>query len=134
MQERALWRRRYGTLDGESGIQQWNPLGATIADLASTRPIDLVVVDGIYGEERNSPLDGGMVDIKQRSGSYLILAGMNTVAVDAIGAHIMRQQLNRLAQLRFASGKGLGISDIKKIHVVGERLEDVTVPMRSIIF
>ncbi len=133
MQERTLWRQRYGTLDGEGEIQQWNPLGATIADLASTRPIDLVVVDGIYGEERNSPVGGGMVDIKQRSGSYLILAGTNTVAVDAIGAHIMRQQPKRLPQLRFASGKGLGTSDIKKIRVVGERLEDVAVPMRSII-
>jgi uncharacterized protein (DUF362 family) len=99
----------------------------------SVRPIDLVVVDGTYGFERNAP-HGDVVNIKERSGSFLILAGTDTVAVDAVGAHITRQVPERLAQLRFASAKGLGTRDIDKIQVVGERLEDVAVPMRTFIF
>ena len=106
--ERELWRRRYGSLTGESEPQGWNPLGATIADLASARPIDLVVVDGTFAEERNSPTGNSFLDIKERSGSYMVLAGADPVSVDAIGAHIIRQRPQRLAQLRFADGKGLG--------------------------
>ena len=112
---------------------RWTVLGATIADLASARPIDLVVVDGTFGEERNSPLGSNLVDIKERSGSYLILAGADTVAVDSVGAHIMRQAPGRLQQIRFAQAKALGSGKTDRITVVGQRLEDVAVPMRSSI-
>ncbi len=131
--ERKLWSQRYGSdMSGENEIVSWLPLGATIADLASARKIDLVVVDGTFGEERNSP-SGDLVDIKERSGSYMILAGTDTVAVDAVGAHIMRQAPERLAQLRLAEAKGLGSREIDRIKIVGERLEDVAVPMRGYI-
>ncbi|HUU22631.1 MAG TPA: DUF362 domain-containing protein [Phycisphaerae bacterium] len=129
--ERRMWRQRYGSdMHGESEVVAWTPLGATIADLASVRPIDLVVVDGTFGEERDSP-SGDFVDIKERSGSYLVLAGADTVAVDSVGAHVMRQMPHRLQQIRFAAAKGLGVSSIDQIRVVGERLEDVAVPLRG---
>jgi len=132
--ERRLWHQRYGgDMSAEPEVLRWIPLGATIADIASTRPIDLVVVDGTYGEDRNSPA-GDLVDIKQRSGSYLILVGTDTVAVDSIGAHVMRQDRSHLQQLRFAAAKGLGTRKIQRINVAGERLEDVVVPMRGYIY
>ena len=131
--EQELWRRRYGgDMSGENELLYWTPLGATIADLVSVRHIDLVVVDGTFGDERNAP-DGGLVDIKERSGSYLVMAGADTVAVDSVGAHIMGQIPDRLQQLRFAAAKGLGTTHIDKIGVVGEQLEDVSVPMRGYI-
>ncbi len=133
--ERTLWNRRFGgDMSGEHTILKWIPLAATIADLASARPIDLVVVDGTFGEERNSPTGHGFVDIKERSGSYLVLAGTDVVAVDSVGAHIMRQAPERLQQLRFAAAKGLGNCKMDQITVVGERLEDVAVPMRAYIY
>jgi uncharacterized protein (DUF362 family) len=116
----------------DSEIIYWLPLSATIADLVSLRPIDLVVVDGTFGEERNSP-GGDVVDIKERSGSYLVLAGADPVATDSVGAHILRQAPGRLQQLRFASAKGLGEDDLAKIRILGERLEDVAAPMRAYI-
>ena len=129
--ERRLWEQQFGgDMIGENEIVDWAPLGATIADLVSARPIDLVVVDGTFGEERNSP-EGDLVDIKERCGSYLILAGTDTVAVDAVGAHIMRQMPERLQKLRFATAKNIGTSDISKIAVVGERLDEVAVPLRG---
>lgn len=129
--EWRLWKQRYGGLSGESEILRWTALAATIADLASARPIDLVVVDGTFGEERNSPVGSNFVDIKERSGSYLVLAGADTVAVDSVGAYIMRQAPGRLQQIRFAQAKALGVGKTNRITVVGQRLEDVAVPMRS---
>ncbi len=132
--ERKLWAERYGdSTEGESENLRWISLGASIADMSSARPIDLVVVDGTFGRERNAPSGDSIVDIKERSGSYLILAGKNAVAVDSIGAHLMRQTQNRLQQLRFAEAKGLGERRIERIHVVGEQLEDVAVPMLGYI-
>ena len=131
--EWRLWKQRYGGLSGESEILRWTALAATIADLASARPIDLVVVDGTFGEERNSPTGSNFVDIKERSGSYLVLAGTDTVAVDSVGAYIMRQAPGRLQQIRFAKAKALGVDEIDRIKIVGQRLEDVAVPMRSSI-
>jgi len=131
--ERELWNKRYGgDLSGQNELAYWLPLGATIADLVSVRPIDLVVVDGTFGEERNSPM-GDLVDIKERSGGYLVMAGTDAVAVDAIGAHVMRQLPARVYQLRFAGAKGLGEHRVERIGVVGERLEDVAVPMLGYI-
>jgi len=129
--ERRLWDQQFGgDMIGENEIVDGAPLGATIADLVSARPIDLVVVDGTFGEERNSP-EGDLVDIKERCGSYLIMAGTDVVAVDAIGAHIMRQMPERLQKLRFATAKGIGTSDVGRIAVVGERLDEVAVPLRG---
>ena len=129
--ERQLWNQRYGgELEGEDEVSYWAPLAGTVADLASARPIHLVVVDGTFGDERNAPY-GDLVDIKERSGSYLALAGRDIVAVDAVGAHIMRQMPKRLQKLRFAASKGLGESRLEKIRVIGERLEDVAAPMRG---
>lgn len=131
--EEQQWKQRYGSrLSSESEVQRYFPTAATVADLASARKIDLVVVDGIFGEERNGPF-GEFVDIKERSGSYLILAGTDTVAVDSIGAHIMRQRPERTPQFRFAQAKGLGSRNIDSINVVGERLEDVAVPLEGYI-
>ena len=132
--ERKLWNQRYGgDMVGENEISYWMPLACTIADLTSARPIDLVVVDGTFGEERNAP-SGEFVDIKKRSGSYLVLAGTDAVAVDSIGAHIMRQAPERLQKLRFAAAKGLGDCRVDRVNVVGERLEDVAVPLRGYLF
>ena len=125
-----LWQQRYGTQNGESAAERGTPLCATIADLLSARPIDLVVVDGTFGDERFSP-QGQLVDIKERCGSYLVLAATDAVAVDSVGAHIMRIAPPRRQQIRFAAAKGLGNSKLDTISVVGERLEDVAVPMRS---
>lgn len=128
-----LWRQRYGVGPGEAETLNCVYLRAAVADLAAARPIDLVVVDGVYGEERRSPVGAAndLVDIKDRSGSYLVLAGTNCVAVDAVGVHMMRIPPEHCQQLDFAASKGLGTADLKKIRFVGERLEDVAVPLRS---
>ena len=130
---RELWQHRYGVGPGETEALGSLQIRAAVADLASARPIDLVVVDGIYGEERQSPTGGAadLVGIKERAGSYLVLAGTNCVAVDAVGAHLMRIPPEHRQQLDFAEAKGLGTADLKQIRFVGERLEDVAVPMRS---
>ena len=131
--EQQLWNQRYGgTMTGENENLRWMSLAATISDLASVRPIDLVVVDGTLGEESNSP-SGDLVDIKERSGSYLILAGADPVAVDSVGAYVMRQIPERLQKLRFAASKGLGECRVQNIEVLGERLEDVVVPFRTCV-
>jgi len=80
----------------------------------------LTVIDGIVAMEADGPGTGG----KLRNAGIL-LAGSDCVALDSILASIMGLKPTDILTTREAARRRLGISDIKSISVVGERLEDV---------
>ncbi|MEM2914680.1 MAG: DUF362 domain-containing protein [Candidatus Bathyarchaeia archaeon] len=93
-------------------------LSKNIADLASVIKPSLSVVDGIIAGEGHET-SGTPVEMN------LIIAGADPVAVDSVGAAIMGVSPTEVEHITLAEKKGLGISDLKKIDIMGEPLEKV---------
>ena len=93
-------------------------LSERIADLASVVRPGLTVVDGIVAGEGH-----------ERAGKPvkmdLVIAGIDPVAVDTVGATVMGFDPVKAKHIPLAAEKGLGICDLAKIRVVGEPIEKV---------
>ena len=93
-------------------------MAKVIVDLATIADIDYVVVDAITALERaytranGSPLYRNMT-----------VAGQDTVAVDAVCARLMGFNPDDICHVTMAGLTGLGISDLKRIDIVGESIE-----------
>ncbi len=83
------------------------------------RKADLTIIDGIIGMEGQGPHAGSPIEMN------LILAGQDTVAVDAVTATIMGFQPMEIPAVRCAGVEGQGELDLEKIEVVGEKVENV---------
>lgn len=94
-------------------------LGQKMADLYRIRKADLTIIDGIIGMEGQGPHAGSPIEMN------LILAGQDTVAVDAVTATIMGFQPMEIPAVRCAGVEGQGELDLEKIEVVGEKVENV---------
>jgi uncharacterized protein (DUF362 family) len=80
--------------------------------------VKINVIDGLVGGE-----------VDETSGSPvkmdLLIAGQDMVAVDTVGTAIMGIDPRTVKYLAIAGEKGLGVSNLDEIHVLGERIEDV---------
>lgn len=94
-------------------------LGQKMADLYRIRKADLTIIDGIIGMEGQGPHAGSPIEMN------LIIAGQDTVAVDAVTATIMGFQPMEIPAVRCAGTDGLGELDLSKMEIVGEKVEDV---------
>ena len=93
-------------------------LSSNIVDLASIIKPDLAVIDGIIAGEGHES-SGNPVEMN------LVVAGIDPVAVDAVGAEIMGIPLKDVKHLLIAEKMGLGICDLKQLEIVGEPIERV---------
>jgi len=93
-------------------------LGKKIADLASLVKPRLAVIDGIIGGEGHE-LAGRPVEMN------LVIAGLDPVAVDTVGAAVMEVNPERVEHIILAAKKELGVCNLNKIKVVGEPIEKV---------
>jgi uncharacterized protein (DUF362 family) len=131
---------RYGTWIEDGGY--WDRGG--VLDHSSARSIaeiyldvvngvkpDLAIIDFSYGVEGDGPGagqgSGRTVDLRQRLGSWLLLASTDLVAADATAARIMSHDAPAMIQLQMAYEMGLGELREDRIQVVGERLDDMRV-------
>lgn len=89
-------------------------LGQKFADLYRVRKADLTIIDGIIGMEGQGPHAGTPVEMN------LIVAGADTVAVDAVSSYIMGFDPVEIPAVRVAANEGLGVADLDAIEVVGE--------------
>lgn len=55
----------------------------------------------------------------------LIIAGRDMVAVDSVASAVMGVDPRRVKYLRLAEERGLGISNLEEIEVVGESIRTV---------
>jgi uncharacterized protein (DUF362 family) len=97
--------------------------------VAGVRP-DLAVIDFSIGVEASGPTMGSggrTVDMRDRLGSWLVLASTDLVAADATTARIMRHNVESQTQLVMAYGMGLGEPREGAIELVGEELEALRV-------
>jgi uncharacterized protein (DUF362 family) len=92
-----------------------------IVDLASLfrDKVRLNVVDGLVGAEE-SEVYGTPVEMQ------LIIAGQDMVAVDTVASAIMGMDPQQIQYLRLAEERGLGISNLLKIDIHGEKIAAVT--------
>ncbi len=100
-------------------------LHQNIADLASLLPPRLTVIDGIVAgeghETRGRPLP-----------MNIVIAGVDPVATDAVGATVMGIQPSTVQHLRYAAQKQLGTLDLAAIKVLGEPIARVQRRFRRI--
>ncbi|NIS66497.1 MAG: DUF362 domain-containing protein [Gemmatimonadales bacterium] len=105
-------------------------IAAIYLDIVDGVKPDLAVVDFSIGIEGDGPgvgHGGRTVDMRQRLGSWLLLAGTDLVAADATVARIMGHDVFDQRQLTMGYDMGLGEIRKDRIELVGERLEDLRV-------
>lgn len=96
-------------------------LDESIVDLNMYRGSDLVITDGIISTQGNFPGQAEPLPLN------LVIAGDNSVAVDAVAAHIVGYQPSQIAHLVDANKRGLGPLDLKEIELKGCDIE----PLRN---
>lgn len=79
---------------------------------------DLAVIDGYRGMEGNGPVGGTPVEHR------VAVAGIDWVAADRVAVELMGIDFNTMGYLNFCSEAGMGIGDLSRIEVIGERVED----------
>jgi len=95
---------------------------------------DLAVVDFSIGMEGNGPTFGSggrTVDVRNRLGSWLVLASTDLVAADATAARIMSHDVASQEQLILAYQMGLGEPREEAIELLGESLEALRMPWQA---
>ncbi|MDH3291298.1 MAG: DUF362 domain-containing protein [Gemmatimonadota bacterium] len=105
-------------------------IAAIYLDIVKGIRPDLAIVDFSIGVEGDGPTlghGGHRVDMKERLGSWLLIASTDLVAADATAARIMSHDPARMTQLRMGYEMGLGEIRGERIELVGERLEDLRV-------
>jgi hypothetical protein len=95
-----------------------------IHDFFMCRPTDFVVVDALQGLQ-HGPGGGGSVS-SNRMNMRLILAGRDLVAVDAMAAHLIGLDPNKINYLTYLHNDHAGCADHRLIRVNGNvRVSDV---------
>jgi len=111
-----------GGLDGK-GLHMWqqgqhrNDINAKVVDEYRIRKADLTIMDGVIAMEGQGPHAGDPVE------ENLIIAGEDTVAVDAVTSWLMGFETEEVPAIRMAFTEGLGERRMDHIEVVGEQPE-----------
>ncbi len=100
-------------------------MAAPITDLATIRPINLTIIDGIVAMEGLGPTQGTPVNMG------LIIVGKDPVATDSIAALIMGFDPRLIPTLKMATDRGLGVNDPVYIEVRGVGIEEVFRPFST---
>ncbi|WP_258222092.1 DUF362 domain-containing protein [Halanaerobium congolense] len=88
-------------------------LDQKIADLLRIRKADLTIIDGIIAMEGQGPHEGTPLEMN------LLIAGEDTVAVDALTSYIMGYEPHEVPSTQIAFSEGQGEMDLDKIEAVG---------------
>lgn len=93
-----------------------------LVELYSLLKPSLTIVDGVVAMEGDGPGSRG----KLRN-LGLVFAGPDAIALDTVICNALNIKNDEIPILIAAREKGIGISDIEKIDILGERLEDVRI-------
>ena len=107
-----------GVVVDKRGQLMHHRLTEKIVDLASLFKPALNVVDGIVGAEMDEVV-GSPVK------SNVIIAGVDMVSVDTIGSAVMGLDPLTVKHVQQAAGRGLAISCLNHIDVLGDSIESV---------
>lgn len=125
---------RYAGGTNDRGVVFNHSSTASIAeiylDVVRGAPVDLSIIDfsiGIEGDGPTTGHGGRTVDMRNRLGSWLLLASTDVVAADAMAAQVMSHDPHQITQLHMARSLGLGEYRPDYIELVGEDLGDLQV-------
>jgi len=102
-----------GLVGGERARLHWH-LEQGIVDLAAFFKPTLVVLDAIRVLTANGPQGGSLKYVKRLN---TVAAGVDQVAVDAMGAKLFGLQPGEMDHLRIAQQRGLGRMDLGKLRI-----------------
>ncbi|MHC4353372.1 MAG: DUF362 domain-containing protein [Planctomycetota bacterium] len=121
------WNR--GTFDHSSP----QAIAQVYLDIVMAKRVDLSIIDFSICMEGDGPSrsnGGKTVDMKERLGSWAIIASTDVMAADATAARTMSYDTKKVRQLTMGFEMGLGEIREQSIEVLGERLENLRVDFK----
>ena len=112
------------TLEKKKIHQGIKAINLNIAKLAEHCMPHLAVVDGYVGMEGRGPVRGDRIDLGASA------ASLHPVSLDAVMSTVMGFQATDIGYLHHLNTWGKGVSDLRKIQVIGEPIKNVTVKFR----
>jgi len=91
-----------------------------LTDIYAALKPQLTLMDAVMAMQGEGPAGGSLYPLG------LVLAGTDSVAVDAVACRIIGMPPRRVDTIRHAHDRGLGTADLAQIEVVGEELETLT--------
>lgn len=121
----------YGVIpgSGKAAIHRQAPteesLSHAVVDIYSALKPRLAVMDGVVGMEGEGATNGTPI------ASNVILAGSDCVALDTVASEIMGFSHKDILTTNFAHERGLGVGELDKIQVKGEKINDVKLDFKK---
>ncbi|KYK22053.1 hypothetical protein AYK24_02690 [Thermoplasmatales archaeon SG8-52-4] len=136
--------REYGVLinnsywDRGGGIDHSSVriLSQAFLDVVAAKIPSLTIIDFSIGMEGDGPTTGHggrTVDVKNRLGSWLILASRDIMAADATAARIMNHPVPNIKQLTMGYEMGLGEIHEEFIEMIGEKLSNIKMNWKAAV-
>ncbi len=104
----------YGLLGGRRNVFHQD-IHTIITELAALVRPTLVLLDAVTTMMHNGPTGGSISDLKNTN---TLVAGIDPVSVDAVGADILGRRINQLPHLQMAADAGLGTIDYQTLNPV----------------
>ena len=120
----------YGLLLDDDRMSHHRPdVNMKLVEILKFFTPDITILEGIWALEGQAPICGEPV-----KDFNTIVAGINPVAVDAVGASIIGIEPVELATNRIANAEGYGPYQLDEIEICGEKIENVQrILRRSVI-
>jgi uncharacterized protein (DUF362 family) len=122
--DNTWWNR--GTFDHRSP----QAIAQVYLDIVKSIKPDLSIIDFSIGVEGDGPtLDygGSTVNMKDRLGSWAVIASKDIMAADATAARIMSHDTTSIKHLTMGFDMGLGQIHEQSIEILGEKLDNLKV-------
>ena len=122
--DNTWWNR--GTFDHSSP----QAIAQVYLDIVKSIKPDLSIIDfsiGIEGDGPTTNLGGTTLNMKDRLGSWAIIASTDIMAADATAARIMSHSTSEVKHLTMGFDMGLGEIREQAIEVLGEKLDNLRV-------
>ncbi|MFC2084671.1 DUF362 domain-containing protein [Bacteroidota bacterium] len=122
--DNTWWNR--GSFDHSSP----QAIGQIYLDIVKNIKPDLSIIDfsiGIEGDGPTTNLGGITLNMKERLGSWAIIASTDIMAADATAARMMSHDTKEMKQLTMGFDMGLGEIREESIELLGEKLDNLRV-------
>lgn len=112
--------RKEGTWSDKSIVHGsgFRGINYNLYDLAPRLHPRLAVIDGFEGMEGNGPNNGTPVDHR------VCVASTDWLAADRVAVELMGVDFAKIGYLNYCAQAGLGVADLNKIEIVGEKISD----------
>jgi uncharacterized protein (DUF362 family) len=120
--DNTWWNR--GTFDHSSP----QAIAQVYLDIVKSIKPDLSIIDfsiGIEGDGPTTTWGGTTLDMKERLGSWAIIASTDIMAADATAARIMNHDTNKVKHLAMGFEMGLGEIREEAIELLGEKIDNL---------